>query len=48
MEREKEEAGFDHLRWDVALIANAILFNFSQGPLASQRPLMESDGQTNR
>lgn len=40
MEREEEGVGFDHLGWNAALVANVILFNFSQGPLASQRPSM--------
>lgn len=43
---EKERSGgeegrgsrFDHLCWDAALRGNAILFNFSQGLLARQRP----------
>ena len=38
VERKEEEAGFDHLCWDAALIGNTILFNFSQGLLARQRP----------
>lgn len=48
MEREEEGVGFDHLGWDAALVANVILLNFSQGPLASQRPSMASDGQTDK
>lgn len=48
MERKEEDAGFDRLCWDVALIANVILFNCSQGPLTSQRSLMASDGQTDK
>lgn len=33
MEGKEEEEGFAHLCWDAALIANASLFNLSQGPL---------------
>lgn len=43
MEGKEEEEGFAQLCWDAALIANASLFNLSQGPLASQKPSAEND-----
>lgn len=43
MEGKEEEEGFAQLCWDAALIANASLFNLSQGPLASQKPSTEND-----